>query len=116
MNDAQPPHPLCVELQSIVVAHASQIQEAFDRYQQACFVPRTAEFFCLELCGEAGELANLEKKRWKGASVAEERMRDEAADVFIALMNYANARGVDLAQAVADKLQRIPTSRAHSSE
>jgi NTP pyrophosphatase (non-canonical NTP hydrolase) len=44
--------------------------------------------------------------------VADERIRDEAADVFIALMNYANARGVNLAQAVADKLQRIPPSNS----
>jgi NTP pyrophosphatase (non-canonical NTP hydrolase) len=112
MNDPQTVHPLCAELQATVVSHAAQIQEAFDRYQQACFIARSAEFFCLELCGEAGELANLEKKRWKGASVADERIRDEAADVFIALMNYANARGVNLAQAVADKLQRIPPSNS----
>ena len=103
-------HPLCTELQSVVSANVVSVQKAFDAYQNTCFVARPPEFFCLELCGEAGELANLEKKLWKGANIAMDRVNDEAADVFISLMNYANARGIDLASAVADKLSRIKTS------
>jgi NTP pyrophosphatase (non-canonical NTP hydrolase) len=87
------------------------IQREFDRYQLAFFPARTPEFFCLELCGEAGELANLEKKRWKGKDIDDNRIADEAADVFIALCNYANARGVNLAAAVGDKLRHIEARR-----
>lgn len=86
------------------------IQEAFNAYQSACFIARPAEFFCLELCGEAGELANLEKKRWRGTVVDEGSVADEAADVLIALMNFCNARGIHLGDAVQAKLLRIVPS------
>ncbi len=88
------------------------IQTRFDVYQRAKFTERPAEFFSLELCGEAGELANLEKKLWKGKAIAHEALSDEAADVLIALMNYANARGIDLGAAVVAKLYRIEDKRS----
>jgi len=87
------------------------VQQIFDEYQNLCFTKRTPEFFCLELNGEAGELANLEKKSWKGKTIAQELFIDEAADVLIALMNYSNAKGVDLGQAVKDKLLAIEKKR-----
>ena len=87
------------------------VQQSFDRYQQACFTARPPEFFALELNGEAGELANLEKKAWKGKTIPPERFADEAADVLIALMNYCNARGVDIGRAVAEKLLTIEERR-----
>ncbi len=83
------------------------IQSRFDVYQREKFTARPPEFFSLELCGEAGELANLEKKLWKGKAISHDAVSDEAADVLIALMNYANARGVDLGAAVVAKLHRI---------
>lgn len=86
-------------------------QEQFDAYQQACFPERPPEFFALELTGEAGELANLEKKAWKGREIPMERFEDEAADVFIALLNYCNARGVALGPAVDEKLRQIEQRR-----
>lgn len=89
----------------------ASVQTEFDKYQKECFVERTPEFFCLELNGEAGELANLEKKAWKGKKIEHERFEDEAADVLIALMNYTNARGIDLGEAVAAKLVKIETKR-----
>lgn len=92
-----------------------QIQQQFDRYQKAGFQERTSNFFCLELCGEAGELANLEKKAWKGKEIPEERFQDESADVFIALMNYCNARNVNLASAVQTKLKTIDRKRLDGS-
>jgi NTP pyrophosphatase (non-canonical NTP hydrolase) len=88
-----------------------RVQTLFDQYQQARFTPRSPEFFCLELCGEAGELANLQKKLWKGKDIEHAHLADEAADVLIALMNYANAADIDLAAAVADKLRRIEEKR-----
>ncbi len=89
----------------------SAVQDNFNSYQQKFFTARTPEFFCLELNGEAGELANLEKKKWKGREVEQERFEDEAADVFIALMNYSNARNINLGKAVYSKLQAIEQKR-----
>ncbi|GAB5464827.1 MAG: hypothetical protein Kapaf2KO_02630 [Candidatus Kapaibacteriales bacterium] len=93
------------------VGQLKSIQEGFDSYQNAYFETRSPEFFCLELNGEAGELANLEKKQWKGREIDHDRFGDEAADVLIALMNYCNARNVSLGQCVATKLQKIETKR-----
>ncbi|MCU0426768.1 MAG: hypothetical protein MUF71_14200 [Candidatus Kapabacteria bacterium] len=93
-----------------------QIQTLFDAYQQACFQARPPEFFALELCGEAGELANLEKKRWKGKAVNPHDISDEAADVLIALMNFANASGINLGEAVRAKLIRIENKRQRLAE
>lgn len=87
------------------------VQEGFDAYQRACFTERPSEFFALELNGEAGELANLEKKAWKGKEIPADRFEDEAADVFIALMNYCNARGINLGEAVAEKVRTIEERR-----
>lgn len=92
------------------------IQNEFDEYQNRCFPSRTPEFFCLELNGEAGELANLEKKRWKGKSIEKEQIADEAADVLIALMNYCNAANINIGNAVKLKLLKIETKRKHLEE
>ncbi len=90
-----------------------EIQQAFDHYQKEAFPARGGNFFALELNGEAGELANLEKKIWKGLPVEQESLEDEAADVYIALMNYANARKIDLAKAVQAKMEIIETKRSN---
>lgn len=94
-----------------LVDHLGKIQEGFNAYQLACFTERSGEFFALELNGEAGELANLEKKRWKGKPITNESLGDEAADVLIALVNYCNARGIDLAHHVSIKLVEIERRR-----
>ena len=87
------------------------LQTEFDRYQRKGFPERGPNFFALELNGEAGELANLEKKAWKGKTIEPEAFADEAADVFIALMNYANARQIHLAEAVKRKMEIIDRMR-----
>lgn len=87
------------------------VQKEFDIYQKKCFTQRPSEFFCLELNGEAGELANIEKKSWKGRDIPPEEFEDEAADVLIALMNYCNAKGVDIGTAVKHKLEKIEIKR-----
>lgn len=94
----------------------SAIQNGFDEYQKSCFIERSGEFFCLELNGEAGELANLEKKLWKGKTIAHEKLADEAADVFIALCNYANARTINLSEAISAKLMKIEERRQESEK
>lgn len=88
------------------------LQREFDTYQQQAFPHRPSRFFSLELCGEAGELANLEKKEWKGREMPAEEFDDEAADVCIALLNYANSRGIDLAAAVEAKMAEIERRRS----
>ncbi len=87
------------------------LQGEFETYQRAAFPEREPRFFALELCGEAGELANLEKKTWKGREVDEADFIDEAADVVIAIMNYANARNIDIAHAVSGKMAEIDRRR-----
>ncbi len=87
------------------------LQAEFHRYQTAAFPHRSSRFFALELAGETGELANLEKKAWKGRTVRDADFADESADVCIALLNYANSRGIDLAGAVREKMERIDDQR-----
>lgn len=89
----------------------ARLQQEFDSYQQEAFPHRPSRFFSLELCGEAGELANLEKKEWKGRTMAADDFEDEAADVCIALLNYANSRSIDLASAVETKMAEIDRCR-----
>ena len=100
----------------IIESQGSEVQNAFQSYQDKHFIARTPEFFCLELCGEAGELANLEKKLWKGKDIDLEAVESEVADVFIALHNYANARGISIAQVVAQKLVKIEEKRSKHQE
>lgn len=92
------------------------LQAEFERYQEAAFPYRPPRFFALELAGETGELANLEKKVWKGLRIDEADFEDEAADVCIALLNYANSRGIDLAGAVEEKMRRIDAKRLAEPE
>ncbi len=92
------------------------LQAEFARYQEEAFPVREPRFFALELAGETGELANLEKKEWKGREVESADYTDEAADVMIAVMNYANARGIDLGAAVSDKMARIERIRKEQPE
>lgn len=89
----------------------AELQRAFQSYQSAAFPERSPQFFALELAGEAGEVANNEKKIWKGSEVPPELRADEAADVLISVMNYANSAGIDLAEAVRKKLLVIEERR-----
>ncbi|MCB2153350.1 hypothetical protein KQI84_00560 [bacterium] len=113
MSDAQKPSMDFVEDLRRALATA---QQGFRDYNRAAFPERPAEFFALELAGEAGEIANKEKKVWKGRDIPLEDLADEAADVVIAAVNYSNARGIDLAQAVADKLHEIERRRLRDKE
>jgi NTP pyrophosphatase (non-canonical NTP hydrolase) len=89
------------------------IQKDFLNYQNQAFPKREPAFFSLELAGECGELANCEKKIWRDPSKAldKNKLADEAADVFIALMNYCNSREINLEFAVENKLIEIEKRR-----
>lgn len=73
------------------------------------------EFWALSLCGEAGEVAEWHKKRWRDraegrsneASPGEETLRSELGDVMICLTLLAEADGLDLAEVTLDKLEEI---------
>lgn len=104
------------ELTESISTKFKSIQLGFENYQKAHFPERSPQFFCLELNGEAGELANLEKKLWKGREISSEKLADEAADVFIALMNYANSREINLERAILNKLKIIESVRRDRNE
>lgn len=58
-------------------------------------------FFTLGLVGEAGELANFVKKRWRDGDGHDDDMRKECADVLAYLMMLAHALGMTPAELVA---------------
>lgn len=87
------------------------IQSGFDNYQKQYFKQKSSQFFCLELNGEAGELANYEKKDWKGDFIDKLHFEDEVADVFIALVNYANEKKINISKSVIKKLNKIEIKR-----
>ncbi|MGQ9819470.1 MAG: hypothetical protein ACUVQ1_06045 [Candidatus Kapaibacteriales bacterium] len=92
------------------------IQNSFDEYQKKHFRTRSPQFFCLELNGEVGELANLEKKLWKGKEVNTDKLAEETADALIALMNYSNSRNLNLTTALINKLEWIEATRKKLQE
>lgn len=109
MKESQTPPALKPpEVQGLAVT-----QKSFLAYQLQAFGQRSPSFFALELAGEVGELANLEKKIWRDPQSDPDMLKlsDEAADVFIALMNYCNARGIELEESVSSKLERIEKRR-----
>ncbi|MDH3223506.1 MAG: hypothetical protein OEO23_07305 [Gemmatimonadota bacterium] len=111
-----PPLDSASSLLPAAYAGLRKLQEEFSRYQSAAFPERPPRFFALELAGETGELANLEKKVWKGRDIPPADFEDEAADVCIALLNFANSREIDLATAVEAKMRRIDERRREDPE
>lgn len=64
-------------------------------------------FLALAICGEAGELANLVKKLWRGDEVAPNVIRDEIADIRIYLEHLARHLHIDLDRACENKLDVV---------
>lgn len=67
-------------------------------------------FLALALCGEAGELANKIKKRWRDGADLSEEIRDEIADVRVYLELLAkcfDVEGDKLDERVQYKLQKV---------
>jgi NTP pyrophosphatase (non-canonical NTP hydrolase) len=52
-------------------------------------------FLALALCGEAGELANMIKKRWRDGADLTEEVRDEIADIRVYLELLAKCFGIE---------------------
>src|SRR5271155_1414682 len=64
-------------------------------------------FLALAICGEAGELANLVKKMWRGDVVDSNQIRDEIADIRIYLEHIARHLHINLDQACENKLEVV---------
>src|ERR1700692_308466 len=67
-------------------------------------------FLALALCGEAGELANYIKKRWRDGADLTEEIRDEIADIRVSLELIAKCFGIEgekLDQRVEQKLLKV---------
>src|SRR5438270_5560491 len=64
-------------------------------------------FLALAICGEAGELANLVKKSWRGDPVDPNDIRDEIADIRIYLEHLARHLDLDLDRACEQKLDEV---------
>ncbi len=52
-------------------------------------------FLALALCGEAGELANMIKKRWRDGVDLSEEIRDEISDIRVYLELIAKCFGIE---------------------
>jgi len=77
------------------------------------FPPFSSEderFLALALCGEAGELANMVKKRWRDGADLSEEIRDELADIRVYLELLAHRFGISgeaLNRRVEHKLRKV---------
>ena len=74
------------------------------------FSSQDERFLALALCGEAGELANYIKKRWRDNADFSEEIRDEIADIRVYLELLAKCFGIEgekLDERVQKKLQKV---------
>jgi NTP pyrophosphatase (non-canonical NTP hydrolase) len=84
-----------------------------EKLTKGLFPPYASEderFLALALCGEAGELANMIKKRWRDGVDLKEEIRDEIADVRVYLELLARCFGIEgeaLDHRVENKLLRV---------
>jgi NTP pyrophosphatase (non-canonical NTP hydrolase) len=103
--------PISPASQTPLALEITRTQPIMADWNAGLYPHRPPEFFALELCGETGELANKEKKLWRGQSIPPAELAEEAADVLITLLNYCNARGIDLGAAFDAKVRVVEGRR-----
>jgi NTP pyrophosphatase (non-canonical NTP hydrolase) len=87
-----------------------ELHERLTKHLFPTYASEDERFLALALCGEAGELANMIKKRWRDRADFSEEIRDEIADFRMYLELLAKCfdiEGEKLDQRVQDKLMRV---------
>lgn len=89
-----------------------RMHEEMTKHLFAPFTSSDERYLALCLCGEAGELANFIKKRWRRGQnyIFTEEIRDEIADcrVYLELLAACfDIAGDKLDERVQDKLRRV---------
>lgn len=81
-----------------LVLSKGNIFEMHEKFTKGLFPPYSNEderFLALALCGEAGELANMVKKRWRDGADLTEEIKDEIADIRVYLELLAKCFGIE---------------------
>lgn len=60
----------------------------------------------LAMCGEAGEVANVIKKEWRGDGLERDRLRDELGDVFAYWSHLVKCSGFTLDEIAARAVEK----------
>jgi NTP pyrophosphatase (non-canonical NTP hydrolase) len=98
--------------------HQRYIKQAQKKDELATEIEQV-RFLTLAICGEAGELANLIKKSWRGDAIDLEKVRHEIADIRIYLNQLATHLGFDIDDACKEKLhivgERIAAKEAEAA-
>jgi NTP pyrophosphatase (non-canonical NTP hydrolase) len=92
-------------------ARAEEIHLQFVKYAQShgrlTSADEITHFLALAIAGEAGELANLVKKKWQGDAVDQQSLREEIADIRIYLEHMARHLHIDTDAACEEKLKVV---------
>lgn len=89
----------------ILELHTRMTNHLFPAYSSS-----DERFLTLALCGEAGELANMIKKRWRDNADLAEEIKDEIADIRVYLELLAKCFGIEgskLDERVQQKLVKV---------
>ena len=97
-------------------ARAEEIHLQFVKYAQShgrlTSADEITHFLALAIAGEAGELANLVKKKWQGDAVDQQSLREEIADIRIYLEHLARHLHIDTDAACEEKLKVVASRLA----
>lgn len=92
-------------------ARAEEIHLQFVKHAQSLGRLTSADeithFLALAIAGEAGELANLVKKKWQGDMVDQQSLREEIADIRIYLEHIVRHLRIDADAACEEKLNVV---------
>lgn len=95
------------------------LHQKMTRHLFPSFSSEDERFLALALCGEAGELANMIKKRWRDGADLSEEIRDELADIRVYLELLAKCFGIEgekLDRQVEAKLEKVAAKHGIKNE